>query len=70
MISDLGYDILTTLQSKLEAVWAYEQYLEDCEDGGDDALRQLFEEIKRDDERHVERLRAELERMVKDGRFR
>ena len=69
-LNDLSYDLLTALQSKLEAVNAYEVYVEDCEEAGDDETRQLFEEILEEDERHVERLTARLEQLVRDGKFR
>jgi bacterioferritin (cytochrome b1) len=69
-MSDLSYDVLTALQSKLEAISAYEVYIEDCEEADDDECRQLFDELLREDERAAERLRDLLERMVKDGRFK
>jgi bacterioferritin (cytochrome b1) len=69
-LSDLSYDLLTALQSKLEAVQAYEVYIDDCEEAGDDESRQLFEEILQDEEQHVERLSARLEQLVRDGKFR
>src|SRR5688572_33416249 len=45
-VSDIEYDVLSTLQSKLESLEVYEAYLEDCEDAGDDEVRRLFEEIR------------------------
>jgi bacterioferritin (cytochrome b1) len=69
-LSDLSYDVLTALQSKLEAVNAYELYIEDCEEAEDQETRQLFEEMLQDDERHVEQLSARLEQLVRDGKFR
>jgi bacterioferritin (cytochrome b1) len=63
-ISDVEYDLLTTLQSKLEALDVYEAYIEDCDEAGEQGLRQLFEEIQRDDERHAMRLREELGRLI------
>lgn len=68
-MSNLNYDLLTVLQNKLEAVAAYEQYLKDCEQSGDKECQDLVAELKRDDERHIEKLRAEVERMVKAGKF-
>ena len=67
-VSDLEYDVLSALQSKLEALEVYEQYLEDCEGAGDDECRQLFEEIRDDDQRHAERLREALARLLVGGR--
>jgi bacterioferritin (cytochrome b1) len=69
-LSDVSYDLLTALQSKLEAVNIYEVYIEDCEEAGDDETRRLFEEILQEEEQHVERLSARLEQLVRDGKFR
>ncbi len=68
-LNDLSYDILTALQSKLEAVAAYETFMDDCKEAGDNECERLFEQLKRDDEHHVEQLRGELERMVREGKF-
>ena len=68
-LSNLNYDLLTVLQNKLEAVAAYETYLQDCKAAGNAECQALVADLKRDDERHVERLRAELERLVKAGQF-
>jgi bacterioferritin (cytochrome b1) len=65
-ISDQTFDVLTALQSKLEAVAVYETYIEDFEEAGDDRCRQLFEDIRRDDEGHAERLRGELQRLLQE----
>lgn len=69
-MTNLSYDIVTVLQSKLEAIAAYEIYLKDCKESGDSACQQLVAELKMDDERHVAKLRAELERMVREGKFK
>jgi bacterioferritin (cytochrome b1) len=66
-VSDIEYDVLSTLQSKLESLEVYEAYLEDCEDAGDDEVRRLFEEIRDDDERHAQRLRQALSRLMTAG---
>lgn len=69
-MSNVSYDVLTALQSKLEALAAYDIYIEDCEETGDDTLRRLFETLKRDDDRHADLLREEVERLVREGKFR
>ena len=68
-LSNLNYDLVTVLQNKLEGVAAYEVYLEDCEHSGDKGCQELVAELKRDDERHIERLCGELERIVRSGKF-
>jgi uncharacterized membrane protein len=68
-IADHTYDLITTLQSKLEAVGIYETFIEDCREAGAEECAQLFEEIWHDDQRHVNRLAAELERLAQNGLF-
>jgi bacterioferritin (cytochrome b1) len=66
-VSDLEFDVISTLQSKLEALEVYEAYLEDCEEADDDDCRRIFEQIRDDDERHAERLRVALGRLMQNG---
>ena len=66
-VSDLEYDVLSTLQSKLESLEIYEAYLDDCEEASDNECRQLFEQIRDDDLRHAERLREALKKLMRDG---
>jgi hypothetical protein len=69
-MSNLSYDLLTVLQNKLEAVTAYTIYEKDCATSGDEQCRKLVADLKRDDERHIERLREEVVRLVKADQFR
>jgi bacterioferritin (cytochrome b1) len=64
VVTNVEYDILATLQTKLEGADLYQQYIKDCEDSGDQECRRVFEEIKRDDERHAEQLRAQLRKLL------
>ncbi|MBI4496496.1 MAG: hypothetical protein HY689_01155 [Chloroflexi bacterium] len=69
-MSNISYDVLTALQSKLEALAAYDIYMDDCEETGDESIRQVFERMRADDDRHVDLLRQTLEKMVREGNFR
>ena len=69
-VSDLAYDIITLLQSKLEAVSIYEQFVEDAQEAGDTQTAQLFDQIRQQDEQQVDLLAAALERVVKAGKLR
>lgn len=69
-MTNLSYDVLTALQTKLEGLAAYDIYIEDCEETGDDTTRQLFERLREEDDRHTEMLRQEVERLVREGKFR
>jgi bacterioferritin (cytochrome b1) len=66
-LSNLEYDIITVLQSKLEAQEAYDKYIKDCQQAGDDECRKLFEQIKRDDQQHADQLRGQLQRVLGQG---
>ncbi len=68
-LSDVSYDILAVLQSKLDAVAVYDQYIEDCTQSGDNECRQIFEQIKQQDQRHADMLVHEVERLVREGKF-
>jgi hypothetical protein len=51
-VSDVTYDLMQALTSKLEAIEAYELYREDAD--GD--VRQLFDDLLVEDRRQAERL--------------
>lgn len=51
-VSDVTYDLMQALTSKLEAIEAYEMYREDA----DGQVRQLFEDLLDEDRRQAERL--------------
>ena len=51
-VSDVTYDLMQALTSKLEAIEAHEMYREDAH--GD--VRQLFDDMLDSDRRHAERL--------------
>src|SRR3954470_3607019 len=63
ILSDNTYNLLAILLSKLEGLEAYDTYLQDA----DGEARKLIEQISRDDERHAQMLRDEIEKMVKEG---
>jgi hypothetical protein len=68
-INDLSYDVLTALQSKLESAAAYETFIEDSVEAGDDECRRLFEQMRQRDEQDAEQLTRTLERLVREGRL-
>ena len=62
-ISNEAYNVLTALQSKLEGLEVYRKYAQ-----SDNAA--LWQELTKADMRAVEQLTEELERLVRDGKFR
>ncbi len=61
-LTDPAYDLITILHNKSQAIKAYDEYLRDV--SSDTALRQILVEIKHDDLRHIERLKAHLGRLL------
>jgi hypothetical protein len=55
-VSDVTYDLMQALTSKLEAIEAYEMYRDDA----DGHVRQLFEDLLVEDRRQAERLLGAL----------
>jgi hypothetical protein len=63
IISDSTYNLLAVLLSKLEGLEAYDTYLDDMDGEG----KQIIEDIRRDDERHAQRLRDAVEKLVQQN---
>jgi recombinational DNA repair protein (RecF pathway) len=51
-VSDVTYNLMQALTSKLEAIEAYQKYTQDA----DGRIRQLFDELLEEDRRQAERL--------------
>jgi hypothetical protein len=67
-VSDKVHDLIQTLSEKLDAVWRYDKYLQDC--AGDQNCTNVFRAMKEDDLRHIQMLQGEIERLCKEGAFR
>jgi hypothetical protein len=63
-ISNEAYNIITALQSKLEGLEAYRKY---AQSGSN---TQIWQHLTQADTQAVEGLVQELERMVREGKFR
>ena len=62
-ISNDAYNVLTALQSKLEGMEAYRKYQKD-------GSGEIWQKLSQADHQCVELLVGELERLVRDGKFR
>ena len=65
-IDNLTFDVLTVLREKAKALAAYEKYLADADAEGDDELHDLFIEMRKQDEEHVQVLKEVLARRLED----
>ncbi len=62
-ISNEAYNVLSALHNKLEGLEAYRKYSQD----GD---QQIWQQLSQQDNQAVQTLVGELERLVREGRFR
>ena len=62
-ISNEAYNVIAALRAKLEGLEAYRKYSMDCS-------VELWREITQNEMKTVSKLVDELERLVKDGKFR
>lgn len=60
-VSDVAYDLMQALTSKLEAIEAYEIYRDDAQG----EVRQLFDDLLREDRQHAERLLETLREQLR-----
>jgi hypothetical protein len=64
-ISNEAYNVLTALQSKLEGLAAYGKYQQSSQGNS-----QIWQQLSQVDNQAAEMLAQELERLVRDGKFR
>lgn len=63
-LDDLTYDVITILQKKAEGLEAYDKYLGDAEAEDDEDLKELFIEMRKQDEEHIRVLKESLARRL------
>lgn len=61
-LDNLTYNIVTMLYEKSKGLEAYDKYLRDAQ--GDSEIKNLLEQIRRDDEQHIQQLKQHLARLL------
>lgn len=56
-VSNVAYDLMSVLTSKLEGIAAMEEYRQDAQDAGDQEVERLFEQLQQDDAQSIGRLK-------------
>ncbi len=69
-ISNVSYDLVTSLSEDLDAVDVLSTYIEDCNRAGDQELANIFNQIRQDEMRHCDMLKKAIEDRCKQGKFR
>ncbi len=69
MLKNNSYNIVTALSEKSEALSIYDDFIEDAQDAESPECAELWQQIRDDEERHVELLKEHVEMLVKSGKF-
>jgi rubrerythrin len=69
MLKNNSYNIVTALSEKSEALSIYDDFIEDAQDAGSPECAELWQQIREDEERHVELLKSHVEMLVQNGKF-
>lgn len=69
MLKNNSYNIVTALSEKSEALSIYDDFIEDAQDADSPECAELWQQIREDEERHVELLKSHVEMLVQKGKF-
>ncbi|MFW6296212.1 MAG: hypothetical protein ACOC04_03365 [Halothece sp.] len=63
-VNDLEYDLLTVLQSKSEALKAYDIYIEDAEEANAQSCVELFQKLQQQEIEQAQEIRRHLQQVM------
>lgn len=69
-MSNYNHDLIQLLSVKLDSLARYDLYKKDAEDGGCKGCITIFDQMKADEEKHIQMLREQIEEHVKEGSFK
>lgn len=69
-ISNYNHDLIQLLSIKLDSLARYDLYKKDAEEGGCKGCVTVFDQIKKDEEKHIQMLREQIAEHVKEGSFK
>lgn len=69
VLSNLEYNLLTSLQRKSEALHAYEQYIKDAQEANSQPCVELFQKLQQEDMQHVQEIRQHLKQVMEQGKM-
>jgi len=64
-----NYNLITELSEQLRGLWRFEQYTKDAQEQGCQECGKIWQELKNEKRRLIDRLRQEIENHVRAGRF-
>jgi len=67
MLKNHNHDLVQQLSETSDSIWRMDMYLKSAEGCG--SCVKIWKQLKKDYEKHIELLREEIGRHVKEGRF-
>lgn len=64
-----AHDLVHDLGNRLDALWRYDQYIANADQAGVPDSKQLWQELKTQETKNVDRLKDLIRQRVKDGSF-
>src|SRR3954463_1464722 len=64
-LDNLTYNIITVLHEKSKGLEAFDKYLQDAR--GEEEIVEIFEQMRQDDQRHIQRLQEALRMQLGSG---
>ncbi len=61
-LDNLTFDLITIIYEKSKGLEAYERYIRDAQ--GDQQVRQVLEQIRNEDQQHIQQLQGHLQRCL------
>lgn len=61
------HDLIHDLSTRLDAVWRYDQYMANSENGGNKEEKKLWSDLRKSELKNVERLKSLLHKALGDS---
>lgn len=68
-MSDLNYDLVTTLAEDLDSIEVLNTYIQDARAAGDPDVERIFTQIRDDELQHCDMLKKAIENRCRQGKF-
>jgi ferritin-like metal-binding protein YciE len=68
-VSNLEYDLLTILKNKVEAVQAYDIYLQDAQQAGSQPCAELIGKLQQQEIQNAQEVRQHLQEVMQKGKM-
>jgi hypothetical protein len=69
MLKNANYNLTEEINEKSKSVWRYDQYLKDAQDPDCEHCRNMWKQLKEQDEKQIQMLKDEIKNHVKSNIF-